>query len=327
MVLATIGLLDYVTGYEVTFYPFYSIPILLVLWTEGKAHAILLSLLSTCSWWVADVLSGHHYTREWLRSWDTVVRFLFFYLVVLAGEAVIKQRNANRKQIELLERQRKLEQELIQISEREQQRIGRDLHDGLGQYLVAIGLSADSLQHELEGESLRGAAAIKQIAGLLHDAVGRTRDLAKGLSPVDPHEGGLECALESLAASTQRLTGVPCTLVSDGAALSCGEAVTMHIYRIAQEALNNAIKHAKATEVIIALEVNDGMIALRVSDDGVGFDASLLERNGLGLSIMQYRANMIGGLLEIQPNVPSGTVVSCTVSESVNHSELQPCNL
>lgn len=314
LVLA-IGIIDYMTGYEVTFFPFYSIPILMVVWFVNDRLAIGVSVLSAVSWLCADVASHHPYSSEWLRIWDMIVRLMFFCLVVVAGAGVRRQRDANRARIELLERSQQLEREIINISEREQQRIGRDLHDDLGQYLVAIGFAADSLKNDLEKESLRGAGAVGQIADQIHKAVVRARNLARGLSPVDQVEGGLEMALERLAMSSSRLSGIPCSYICDGNIVSRNDSRDMHLYRIAQEALNNAMKHSHSKVIVIALEACNGSISLRVSDDGDGLNTSRSLNKGMGLNIMRYRARMIGGVLEVHANSPNGTVVSCTIDD------------
>ena len=198
-------MIDYLTGYEVTIYPFYSIPILLMVWFGDMNLAVVISVLSTVSWWWADKAAGHHYTTEWLRLWEAVMRFMYFSLVMFAGWAFKKQRDNIRARLELLERAQQLEQEIITISERERQRIGRDLHDEVCQYLAAIGFTASMLKQKLENESHRLAGTAGDIASLLQDAAMRTRDLARGLSPVDRDEGGLESALEELASTTSRL--------------------------------------------------------------------------------------------------------------------------
>jgi signal transduction histidine kinase len=313
VLVGIIGILDYLTGYEVAFYPFYSVPILLVLWFGGNAPAIFISILSGLAWWFADAASGHIYSQPWLRPWDFIVRLMFFYLVVVAGAALRRQRDESQSRIRLLERSQKLEQEIISISEREQQRIGRDLHDGLGQHLVAIGLAADSLKEELENESPGGAKAVGQLADLLHDAVARTRDLAHGLSPVDRDENGLESALAHLALSVSRLSKIRCSFDGNATVNVQDNTIAVHLFRIAQEAVNNAVKHAKAASIVISLNAAGHQIMLTVSDDGIGFDGAS-PGNGMGLNIMHYRARMSGGSLSISRNQPSGTVVTCTVA-------------
>jgi len=310
-----VGFIDYLTGYEVTVWPFYSIPILLLVWFGDMKLAVLISVLSTFAWWWVDKASGHLYSSEWLRVWDGIVRLMFFCLVMFAGWTFGQQRAAIRARLELLERSQQLEEEIISISEREQQRIGRDLHDGVCQYLAAIGYSASMLKQELERESHILSEAAGEIADLLQNAAALTRDLARGLSPVDRDEGGLESALEELASSTSRIAGISCSFICPEPVMVRDNTQAVHLFRIAQEALSNALKHGHAKSVVIALESGDEACSLRVSDDGVGFLPTNGERNGMGLSIMRYRARVIAGRLEIQSNSPTGTVVVCTIGK------------
>ncbi len=316
-----IGCVDYITGYEVTIFPFYSIAILLALWLAGTGAAVFISVLSALVGWWVDRTTGHVYSREWLRVWDSLVRLTFFYLVVLAGTNVRRQRDENRARIELLERSQKLEQEIINISESEQRRIGHDLHDSLGQHLVAVGLAAESLKDELLPQTPRAAKAVGQFAELLHDAVNLARDLARGLSPVDRDEGGLESALEQLATHVSSLSGVACTFRSEGVWSLDDHSKAVHVYRIAQEASNNAIKHAMATSVSIAIVGDGERVRLTISDDGVGFAPSASLTKGMGLNIMRYRSRMLGGTLTVRGRDPSGTVVECSMGPGAEADE------
>src|SRR5215472_10534720 len=267
LVLAIIvAFFDYLTGYEVTLWPFYSIPVLLMLWFGNRSLAIVISVVSTGAWWWADRASGHVYSSESLRLWDAAVRLIFFCLVIFAGWTFRRQRDAIRARLELLERSQQLEEEIISISEREQQRIGRDLHDGVCQFLVAIGFTASMLSRELERESHVLAKTAAEIADFIQDAVRQTRDLARGLSPLDREEGGLESALDELAASTSRLAGISCSFVRPGLAQIHDNTQAIHLFRIAQEALANAIRHGRAKTVVITLEAGEGAFSLRISD-------------------------------------------------------------
>jgi signal transduction histidine kinase len=308
-----IGIIDYLTGYEVTFFPFYSIPILLLVGFDGTASAVAISILSALAWCWADAASGHIYRSEWLHLWDSILRLMFFCLVVTAGTVFRRYRDADRAQIALLEHSHTLESQIINISEREQQRIGRDLHDELGQHLVALGFAADALRSDLENQSPGGAEAAGRISDQLRNAIIKARSLSRGLLPVDQDEGGLEYALEQLASSTSRLSGIFCSFICDGPIEILDNTQAVHLYRIAQEALNNAMKHGRAKEVIIVLEAIEGGLSLRVGDDGVGFDPNSTESNGMGLNIMRYRARSIGGSIAIQANSPRGSVVICTI--------------
>ena len=308
-----VGVVDYVTGYEIDFYPFYSVPILLAACYGRRSAAVVIVLLSALAWWCADAAAGHVYSRELLREWELLVRVMFFCLALLAGLLFKRYRDAVRARVGLLEKSRQLEGEIISISERERQRIGRDLHDGLCQYLAAISFTADWLRRDLDRESHPRTATAGEIMDLLQDAITRAREMARGLSPVDRDEGGLEAALEELAASTTRLTGTACSFLCGEPPLVHDNVLAVHLFRIAQEAINNALRHGRAKTLIIALEANHGELVLRVSDDGVGFDPACRERGGMGLNIMRYRTGVVGGTLEIYPNTPTGTVVACTM--------------
>ena len=309
----TIGTIDYLTGYEVNIFPFYSLPILLLVSFGKTRPAIAISILSELAWGLADNASGHLYPNDWLRVWNAVIHLMFFSLVVIAGAGFRRHRDADRAQIALFQRTQTLESQIINISEREQQRIGRDLHDELGQHLVALGFAADALKGDLENQSPREAEAAGRISDQLRNAIIKARNLARGLSPVDQDEGGLEFALEQLAHSTSRLSGIFCSFICDGPIEILDNTQAVHLYRIAQEALNNAMKHGRAKEVIIVLEAIEGGLSLRVSDDGIGFDSNSTENNGMGLNIMRYRARTMAGSLAIQANTPKGSVIICTI--------------
>jgi signal transduction histidine kinase len=314
----TIGLIDYVTGDEVTVDPFYSIPILFMVWFGNKNLAIVISVFCALAWWWANAAGGHSYSSEGFRIWDAIVRLMFFCLVVFAGSMFKKQRDSIHDRLALLERSQQLEREIINISEREQQRIGRDLHDGVCLYLAAIGFTAAMLHRDLERKLPICAEKAREIASLLQDAAKQTRDVARGLCPVDRDEGGLESALGELASTTSRLAGISCSFICVGPVPIRDNAHAVHLFRIAQEALSNAAKHGHAKGVVIALEVCDGALSLRVSDDGTGFDPICSERKGMGLNIMRYRARMLAGTLEIQSNSSAGTMVTCTIARAAS---------
>jgi signal transduction histidine kinase len=312
--VAGIGFIDYLTGYEVEVFPFYSLPILLTVRFSDKRAAVVISLFSALAWFLADRASGHKYSQEWLRLWDAVVRMMFFCLVMFAGATLRSQRDAHRARIELLERSHQLEEEIINVSEREQERIGRDFHDGVCQYLAAISFTAGVLKQDLEHEAHARSKTAGEIADLLQDAIVCARDLARGLSPVDRDEGGLESALNELSVTTSRLVGITCTFICAGPIDIRNNTRAIHLFRIAQEALSNAVKHANARKVVISVEGTPESVSLRVSDDGIGFDPKSSVRSGMGLNIMRYRARTLGGTLDIYPNSPSGTIVACCVS-------------
>lgn len=208
---------------------------------------------------------------------------------------------------------KQLEAEVLQISEREQQRIARDLHDGLGQLLSGTVHLTNVLQLELAEQALPEAAEALRITELLNQAVIETRSLARGLYPVRPEANGLMVALQDLAARTKERYKTGCEFSCPEPVAVCDNAIATHLYRIAQEAVTNACKHGQATLIQIGLAATSRRIRLRVSDNGVGFAATCCARGGMGIPIMQYRAGMIGGCLCIKQGRKRGVQVICTI--------------
>jgi signal transduction histidine kinase len=210
-------------------------------------------------------------------------------------------------------RLKELEKEILEISDRERQRLGQDLHDGLCQHLAGIELMSQVLEQKLAPKSKADAARVAEIAGHVREAISQTRSLARGLFPVTLESEGLKSALEELAVNTEKIFGIRCRLVSRGDMKVTDLAAATHLYRIAQEAVSNAFKHGKAKEVTIELECERGRISLNVRDNGVGFSRDAAKNKGMGLRIMQYRAGMLGGTLTIEPCSDGGTSVICSV--------------
>jgi len=309
-----VGFLDFYTGYEVSLSILYGVPIYAVAWYCDKKAGILLALIAGLTWWWANVEIGHPYLQSWHEAWETFVRLSFFVFIAIGAAALRAERDTATARIALLEHTQRLEQEIIRISEREQRRIGQDLHDGLCQYLAALGCAAAALKTDLEKQNLlREAESADELATLLKDAIVQTRDSARGLVPLHLGEAGLASALEGLALSVSRLQGVNCTFESDGSAIDHNEQTAMHLYRIAQEAINNATKHGKARNVALSLQAAKGITTLRITDDGEGISHAPSNKGGMGLSIMNYRARLCGGELNIVERNGGGTVVRCNV--------------
>jgi PAS domain S-box-containing protein len=209
---------------------------------------------------------------------------------------------------------RELERELIEISERERQRIGYDLHDTLGQQLAGIAFLSKVLAQRLAPHHAAEATQAAQIVAFVNQAIEQARTLAGGLAPVTLETYGLVFALQELAASMEALFHCACKVRSHQAIHITDHAVAMHLYRIVQEAVNNAIKHGKAQQITITLSAWQGGMTLTVHDDGIGFPIDVTARRGMGLRIMHHRARMIGAILEVQRGAYGGTWVTCTLS-------------
>jgi signal transduction histidine kinase len=204
---------------------------------------------------------------------------------------------------------RRLEKEIIEISSREQQRIGQDLHDGLGQHLTGITFLTKALERKLAVKSLEEATEAAEIGRLVMQALSQTRNLARGLFPVELERNGLVSALEELASNVERLYRIRCQLRCDAKAQITNNLLATHIFRIAQEAINNSIKHGKAKRIEVAVCVNDAKCCLTIRDDGTGINPEA-RSDGLGLKIMQYRARRIGGTFEVERGERGGTLVT-----------------
>ena len=210
---------------------------------------------------------------------------------------------------------RELERELIEISERERQRIGYDLHDTLGQHLAGIAFLSKVLEQRLAAHHAAEASQAAEIVTFVNQAIEQARTLAGGLAPVTLETYGLVFALQELAASMEALFHCACKVSSHHAIHITDHAVAMHLYRIVQEAVNNAIQHGKAPQITITLSVQrEGGMILTVHDNGVGFPPDVAKRRGMGLRIMHHRARMIGAILEVQHGAPGGTCIICTLS-------------
>jgi PAS domain S-box-containing protein len=212
---------------------------------------------------------------------------------------------------DITERKR-LEEEILAVSTREQRRIGQDLHDGLGQQLTGMAFLLTALERKLEARQLAEARDAKAVGLLAHGAIAQTRYLSRGLYPAALETAGLAGALEDLGANAEMLFDASCTVLGGEAAPIADRVIGGHVYHIAQEAVTNAVRHGKATHVTIELGRADAHTILTVSDDGTGIPEPLEEGKGMGLHIMRYRARMIGGSLQVGRGTERGTVVRCT---------------
>lgn len=215
---------------------------------------------------------------------------------------------------EIEERQR-LEREVIGASEVERRRIGADIHDGLGQHLTAVSLKAEVLAQQLAGGEVPEAAAAEEIEAMVRDAISTTRSLAHGLSPGALDNQGLMLALEELAAmANDAAPQIRCTFACHGRDRILNGSAAIHLYRIAQEAVNNALKHAKADRIELVLSRAEEETTLTVRDNGEGMPEAAGDGEGMGIRIMRHRARMIGGRCEMRNMGERGTLVTCTCS-------------
>ncbi len=205
---------------------------------------------------------------------------------------------------------RGLEEELLNISSREQRHIGQDLHDGLCQQLIGIEFRNSVLVQQLQKTPAAQAEAAK-IGESIRDVTRQARALARGLSPVQIEANGLMAALDGLTANAAKLFCLACSFECARPVLVENPTVATHLYRVAQEAMGNAIKHAQAKSIVVSLKQSDGELTLTVKDNGHGFEKGSSVMEGMGLRIMEYRADMIGAMLRVDSTIGKGTTVAC----------------
>ena len=209
---------------------------------------------------------------------------------------------------------KRLERQILEISDREQARIGQDIHDGLCQHLVSLAFDANSLEQRLSAQRQPEAEIAKRLADFLDRAITESRQLSRGLFPVRLAQEGLAPALDELARAICDRFKLQCRFEGQGLVAVENSAIATHLYRIAQEAVTNAVKHSRARSVRICLRDHAGQLELRVEDNGTGFSSAAQKQSkGMGLHIMAYRARMIGGTLHLKSSRRGGTVVSCCV--------------
>ncbi len=214
---------------------------------------------------------------------------------------------------DITERKR-LETQILKISEQEQERIGQDLHDGLCQLLSGIKFKTTLLEQKLMAKGLGESRDAAALEGLLNSAIEQARNISRGLHPVDLEARGLMSALEELAASVASVYGISCTCQCTQPVLVHDHLAATHLYRICQEAINNAVKHGQANRVVVRLLAEGDRLSLVIKDNGQGFPArSKKKKSGLGLPLMNYRARTIGAALSILADPKGGTVVQCSL--------------
>jgi signal transduction histidine kinase len=285
--------------------------------------------LSVGVWVLADLKAGAKY-GPFIVVWNALIAAVSLFVV--AG--LLIRLKKSKRELEERVRQRtlaltseineraRLEQELLQISEREQRRIGHDLHDSLCQHLTGTALAGHVLGERLAEKSLPEVAAANQVVKLIEEAIDLTRTLARGLHPVDLEGEGFLESFRELAANISERFMIRCRFECSLSARIRAPEGAIHLYRIAQEAINNAIKHGKASEIIIRLEKKDKRMALSIRDNGTGLEEKARRGPGMGLRIMAYRASVIGASFQVERLPAGGTQVMCALpSEGMKITE------
>jgi signal transduction histidine kinase len=313
-----VGVLDYLVSADATFVSLYLIPMSLAAWFLGLPFSYVIAGMSTALWVISDADIVVRLDASTL-IWNLISRFAVFIAVshLVAAlrrihddvEALAKERSAQL--VAEIEARERLEQELVHISEREQRRVGHDIHDSLCQHLTGTALAGQVLVQNLKAQESSSADSAARVVELIEDGIMLSRNLARGLSSVDRSGDGLMEALEDFASSTSELFKISCRFECPLPVLVNDIHAAEHLYRIAQEAVGNAVKHGGARHIQIRLEDSKGGKRLRIIDDGAGRPPFHVNGKGMGLRIMSYRADRIGATFSIRRRDPRGTIVNC----------------
>ena len=316
-----VGIIDYVTSAFISFRPFYYIPIALsVSWFGWKAGSVT-SLCSVVVWIIGDYHAGSPriHGPGFAAVWNTCIALVTFQIIVWTLQVLIvlhrdmERRIRERTQSlqQAVEQQERLRREMVEVGLRERSAVGRELHDGLCQHLAATAFAAqvhaDRLAQTQPAEADRALALV----GMTQQAITLSRQVASGLllSGVTPLT--LTSELNEFAAAMAREGSVACRFTQTGRPRAPDADAAAQFFRIAQEAVRNALKHAQATAIQVTLAGDERQVELSVADDGIGIAPPERREFGMGLEIMAHRAGAIGASLRVEALPAGGTRVTC----------------
>ena len=306
-----VGWLDWLTTYEVNFALVYALLVVVTAWIGGRNVSLWVAVtnvvISTVANWESQPYKSHLG-----HALSVINRIAFWSFMAVLTDIVRRRQDADAERIKMLEEMRHMEMDIVRASEHEQQKFGQELHDGLCQQLAAISCAARALADDLQAGARPEADDAGKIEQALRQTVQEARNMARGIFPVHVDESGLSAALTEMAQTTQLLTGVAIAVTDSAEVMVKDPETAMHLYRIAQEAVANAVRHSGAQQVVLSLLSNGSTIELRVDDNGRGFPRSPQKRpGGMGLRTMLYRARALGAALDIEPRAGGGTSLCC----------------
>jgi signal transduction histidine kinase len=313
--VALISVADYFAGVDLSFSLFYLIPVALAAGWLGARAGVIVASVATVLRTSGDIASVYPNRLPAYVWWNLGAPFLIFVFVTWLVNSLVKAHRALEGRVaartselaDSVAERRRLELEVIEVGARERAAIGRELHDELGQHLVATAMAAKVLAHQLG--TTKGAQEAQSIVRWIEDAIAKTRKLARGLLLAQVEADRLPGELEDLAAASSK-GGVRCRFQHQGSAVAASAPACAQLFRIAQEALGNALRHGGASAIDITLAVDEQATCLIVADDGCGFDQNDASP-GMGLRIMEHRAQMISGSLAVLSQPGQGTRVVC----------------
>jgi signal transduction histidine kinase len=312
-----IGYLDYLTGYERSLLLFYLLPISLAAWfgsfTFGLAIVVACVVVSV----VSDVAAGIPALEFWNIAMSLGFYVLFAGVLSKLGTLIRELDRRVQERTAALEREmaerRRLDQEIAQVADRERRRLGHDLHDRLGQHLTGTALTAQVLKEKLAAKSAPEAAEAEKLVRYVEEGIDITRNLARGFFSPELDAEGLIVALQHLAENVREKFQINCVLNGDQSIRIHDRTIANQLYRIAQEAVTNSVKHAAPKQIDIRLKRDGPELCLTIIDDGIGFPDTPPTSEGLGLRLMHHSAALSGATVDIRRNGERGTIATCRI--------------
>jgi signal transduction histidine kinase len=306
-----IACVDIITPWQFSMFVFYAVPPFVVAMFLPTRVGIWFAVVTAFIDWAANFdtlkfrgLAGY--------MWTGCNRLTAILFVAACAISMRNFREEMRRRMRALEHAQELEREIVNAGEREQMRIGQDLHDGVCQTLAALDCAAQCLKMDLELEGSAKVSLASEIQKRLSAATLEARNLARGIYPVSMETDGLSLALRELVMTTKTLHQASIGFESDEDIVVRNSEVAMHLYRITQEALSNAMRHANATQVNVRLMRENQGVTISVADDGRG--SSIQARpDGMGWRTMRYRAKLIGAEIKVESKPAGGTTVRCSL--------------
>jgi signal transduction histidine kinase len=311
-----VGYADYLTGYERSLLLFYLLPISLAAWFGNLAFGLAIVVVCVLVWLLSDVAAGIPRVGFW-NIGTAFASYALFAVVLSKLRALIRELDRRvYERTAALEREmaerRRLDQEIARVADRERHRLGQDLHDRLGQHLTGTALTAQALTEKLAARSAPEVAEAEKLVRYVEEGIDLTRNLARGFFSPELEADGLIVALQDLAESIRERFRINCIFDGDESIRIHDSTIANQLYRIAQEAVTNSVKHAAAKRIDIRLAMDGPELCLTIIDDGVGFPDKP-RSEGLGLRLMRHGAILSGATFDVRRNGPRGTVATCQV--------------
>jgi signal transduction histidine kinase len=315
--IGLLGYLDYLTGYEQSLLLFYLVPIALATWFGGLIFGLFISLISVVAWVASDIFAGIASIGFWNLGMALSAYIVFTFLLAKLRSLLDELEDRVRERTKALRREiaerERLDREVATVADRERRRLGQELHDTVCQHLTGTALTAQSLRDKLENRSAPEVGEADKVIDYIEQGIDLSRNMARGFFAPELDAEGLVFALSSLAETMTERFQIPCRFLGEEDVRMPDATIATQLYRIAQEAVMNAIKHANASSVRIGLHKSEHDVTLKVDDDGIGLPARLPEPQGLGLRLMSHGAGLLGADFKVSRNVSGGTSVICRV--------------